>query len=125
MEYSELIQKVKELFIEHLDKTVKDDAIKANSQLTKQAYLDVIYTEIMSLGYNFGNVEKATNDIYEMKSALHGESQDLKNRIQKGVVETLNTYPFEIKTFSDFHKSYQKNIKEEVLINDLIETLNK
>lgn len=125
MKYNELIQKVKGLFMERLQKIVNDDAYKANFQLTKNAYLDVLYSEIMALGYNFGDVDKATNDIYEIQSILNGESQELRTNIKNGVIETSTIYPLEVSIFSDFHKSYQSNTSENELIENLIEKLNK
>ena len=120
MEYNELLEKVKSIFIEHLQKVVETDAYRANPLLTHTDYINIVYTEIMSLGYNFGNIENAINDIYEMQSELYGE---LESEIRKGVNETAKLYIYEINVFSEFHKSYKNGTAYDFLLKNLTDKL--
>lgn len=65
-------KEVKRLIRESLNKRlVGHDEI--DTILTNDALVDKWITGIMALGYNDCDVEKAAQDIYEMKSALLGE----------------------------------------------------
>ena len=65
-------KEVKRLIRESLNKRlVGHDEI--DTILTNDALVDKWLTGIMALGYNDCDVEKAAQDIYEMKSALLGE----------------------------------------------------
>ena len=65
-------REVKQLIKESLYKRlVGHDEI--DTILTNDALVEKWLTGIMALGYNDGDVEKAAQDIYEMKSALSGE----------------------------------------------------
>ena len=107
MTYNELLAVIKTLFIERLDRTVPLLAYQSSPNITESNYLDTIYTDIMALGYNFNDKEKAFVDIYEIQSALHGESQSLIEQIKGRINETANLYQNEIKVFSGFHKKTQ------------------
>ncbi len=118
MNYNELLAEIKKCFIEKLEQIVKEEAYRANPDLGKEGYLDNVYTDIMALGYNFGNIKKATDDIYEMQSALFSESRKLYKHIQIRVMETDMLYPSIIEIFSSFHKATQVNEDfEKVLTN--------
>ena len=78
----------------------------------------------MSLGYNFGNVQNAANDIYEMESIIKGESEELKSEILRGVIETHKRYKKEIELFSEFHKSHQNGNLAEDMLQELEIKLN-
>jgi hypothetical protein len=110
MDYNEALKQVRELFLYRLAKVVKDDAYLANPKLPKEVYLDALYTDIMALGYNFGDLDKAAEDSYEMKSALWGKNYELKSQNRMGVKETQRLYPKEINIFSNFHKLTQDGV---------------
>ncbi|MFN8258147.1 MAG: hypothetical protein U0W24_20830 [Bacteroidales bacterium] len=119
MDYNEILSKIKKVFIEKLTEIVDEDAYKTNPKLTKFAYLDSLYTDIMALGYNFGDLQKAADDIYEMKSALHGESNELYNKIKFNVRETSIVYPGLVKIFSLFHTKTQAGEDFDKVLNDI------
>ena len=119
MDNNNLKKSPKELFINRLEKIISDEAYEANPSLTKSAYIEVVYTEIMALGYNFGNIQKAVDDIYEVKSILQGESKKLRVEILKGIIETSKIYANEVNIFSQFHRSYQQGTDYNVLVEEL------
>ena len=107
MDYNGILSEIKQLFIQKLETIVPQEAYEANPLLGKEVYLDTVYTDIMSLGYNYNDIEKATGDIYEMQSALHGESKALYESIKLRVIETASLYPALVKLFSEFHSKTQ------------------
>ena len=119
MDYNEILSEIKILFIEKLEKIVNDEAYKANLLLSKQSYLDTLYSDIMALGYNFGDIKKATEDIYEMQSALFGDSKELHKNIQLRVEETNRLYPALVNSFSKFHKETQEGEDFEKVLDEI------
>lgn len=107
MDYNGILSEIKTLFIQKLKAIVPQEAYDANPLLGKDVYLDTVYTDIMSLGYNYNDIENATGDIYEMQSALHGESKALYESIKLRVIETASLYPALVKLFSEFHSKTQ------------------
>ena len=100
MNYQELLDSIKPLFIERLKKEVKIGAYVANPLISQENYLDTVYTDIMSLGYNMGDIEKATNDIFETHSIILGDTPHIYKQLKFRVEETERLYkngePFEI-----------------------------
>jgi len=107
MDYNGILSEIKTLFIQKLKAIVPQEAYDVNPLLGKEVYLDTVYTDIMSLGYNYNDIEKATDDICEMQSALHGESKEFYEYIKFRVIETASLYPALVKLFSDFHSKTQ------------------
>ena len=69
MEYSDLMKEVEIIFKNKLNQLIPNSQTHdiAGHQIT----LNVIYTEIMALGYNFGNVDKAVADLV----AIYGKKK--------------------------------------------------
>jgi len=125
MDYNEILFEIKALFIEKLEQVVKPEAYEANPLIGRHVYLDTVYSDIMALGYNFGDQKKATDDIYEMHSALHGESKESYRYVQIRVAETAMHYPDLIKTFSSFHQKTQSGEDFENVLTDIKSALKK
>ncbi len=107
MTYNETLSETKKIFMERLEMVIPVDAYLSSPELSRQNYLDTIYTDVMALGYNFNDKKKAIEDIYETQSALHGESNALLNQIKGRIDEAANLYQEEIKVFSQFHRKTQ------------------
>jgi len=107
MNHEQALTELQRVFLQKLDNLIDDDIVKGNPMLTKQAVLDIFYTNIMALGYNFGNKQKAIDDIYEMQSPLYGESVELMENIEARIESTIENFPGLIQLFSYFHKSTQ------------------
>lgn len=107
MDYNGILSEIKTLFIQKLEKLSPQEAYDVNPLIGKGAYLDTLYTDIMSLGYNYNDIKKATGDIYELQALLVGESNELYEYLKLGVIETASRYPELVKLFSDFHTKTQ------------------
>ncbi|MBL7969660.1 MAG: hypothetical protein JNK09_21850 [Prolixibacteraceae bacterium] len=107
MNHEQALKELESVFLQKLDKLIDDDIVKGNPMLTKQAVLDIFYTNIMALGYNNGNKQKAIDDIYEMQSPLYGESVELMENIEARIDTTIENFPGLIQMFSYFHYKTQ------------------
>jgi hypothetical protein len=125
MDYNGILSEIKTLFIQKLETIVPLEAYEANPLLGKEVYLDTVYTDIMSLGYNYNDIEKATGDIYELYSALHGKSIESYEYIKLRVIETASLYPELIVLFSKFHRDTQAGVDFEVVLNDVKTLINR
>jgi hypothetical protein len=125
MDYNQLLQEIKNLFLPQLKAIVHQAAYDANPKLTKDLYLDMLYTDIMALGYNFNDSKKAVDDIYELQSMLHGESDELYQNIQQRISETKAIYPFFVNVFSLFHKQSQDGVPFNEVIANVKSELDK
>ena len=119
MNYNQALEGIKESIIEKLALVVSDEAYLANPNLPKRTYLNTIYTDIMALGYNFGDLKLAAGDIYEMQSPLFGEGKEFFKIIQMRVGETASHYPFFVEVFSDFHRKTQAGVDYEEVLDDV------
>jgi len=122
MKYNEILAEVKQSFIEKLKKIVTEETYEANS-LSKEdgfmrgVYLETIYTDIMALGYNFGDLKKAIDDIYE----IQGGDNDIEfyKELRMRVEETARQYSDLIPIFSNFHKETQAGEDFEKVLKDI------
>ncbi|MES2851939.1 MAG: hypothetical protein V4698_03435 [Bacteroidota bacterium] len=122
MDYNQLLEEIKNLFLPQLKAVVHQAVYDANPDMPEVFYRDMIYTDIMALGYNFNDSKKAVDDIYELQSMLHGESDELYQNIQQRISETKAIYPFFVNVFSLFHKQSQDGLPfNEVIQNVKIE----
>lgn len=107
MTYFDLLAEIKKIFIKRLDSIIPGIAYLANPDIPDFIYQEMVYNDIMALGYNLNDKKKAAYDIYEAKSNMHGESTMLLNSVKKGIEDSANHYPMEIHVFSQFHKLSQ------------------
>lgn len=125
MNYEELIGEAKNLFIERLKSQIPEEAYKANPELSKEEYREVVFSEIMALGYNHGNIKKASEDLYQIKANTHGEGRELYDEIYKGLQETAEKYANEVQIFSRFHLNYQNGLTEDQIAQVLRQDFGK
>ncbi len=119
MNYEEFLGKLRDLFLAILNQKVTEEEYKKNPRLMPDLVRDKIYTNIMALGYNFGDKQKAIDDIYEMQVPLFGESNELYQETTTRVVDTSKKYPDEIILFSNTHKDYLNRKPLETILNEL------
>ena len=119
MNYEEFLVKLRDLFLAILNKKVTEEEYQKNPRLMPEVVRDKIYTNIMALGYNFGDKQKAIDDIYEMQVTLFGESVELYQEITTRVVITIKKYPDEIILFSNTHRDYLHHKPLENILNEL------
>lgn len=118
MNYDQLLEEIKNLFSPKLKEVVHQAAYDANPNISDLFFRDMIYTDIMALGYNFNDSKLAVDDIYELQSMMNGESDELYHNIQQRISETKTIYPSFVSVFSLFHKQSQNGVPfNEVIAN--------
>jgi len=118
MDYNQLLEEIKNLILPKLKEVVHQAAYDANPEIPEVFYRDMIYTDIMALGYNFNDSKLAVDDIYELQSIMNGESDELYQNIQQRIAETKTIYPSFVSVFSLFHKQSQNRVPfDEVIAN--------
>mgnify|MGYP003113982516 CR=1 FL=1 len=117
--------KLKELFIPYLIKVIPEVAYKNSQALTKEMYADTIYTDIMALGYNFGDINKASDDKAELTITLPGIKTKSMGEFRNEIQETAKHYSDAVSIFSQAHLNVQSG-KSPLSTLDYIEVeLNK
>jgi hypothetical protein len=114
MEYITLMIEVENIFKAELHRYIlKKEG--GNDEIAIQITIDVLYSEIMALGYNSGNVEKTFND-------LQNESnQVLGNHVYKSLLQTSKDYKKYVNKFSEFYLQFENGIEYKKLIENLNE----
>lgn len=125
MDYNKFLEEIKALILPKLKEMVPQEAYKANPYLTKEIYLETIYSDIMALGYNFNDTQKATYDIFEIQSIIHGDSEEFFNSIYDRINETKSNYPTLVEAFSLFHQQSQAGLNPQDVINNVKAELEK
>ena len=112
MEYITLMIEVENIFKSELDKNFLRNGI-SNSKIDIQITINVLYSEIMALGYNSGNVEKTFYNLQNENSEILG------NHVYKNLLETSKKYKKHIKIFSAFHLELKNGIDYKTLLENL------
>jgi len=125
MDYFKFLDEQKELFLEHLIKTIPSEAYENSPLITQRDYVDAVYTDIMALGYNFGDINKAADDKMEMSSDLSflGANKSSMGTVRNEIQETANLYPELVKIFSQAHLNYQSGKTAEATLTFIKEKL--
>lgn len=111
--------KLKELFLPYLLKEIPEDAYKNSPAISKELYADTVYSDIMALGYNFGDVKKATDDKEELTITLPMVKQKSREEFRQEIEETADFYPYAVKVFSEAH-SYLQSGKSPEFVLDIV-----
>lgn len=127
MDYNEFLEEIKTIIMAKLKDIVPEDAYDANPMLSKDLYLDVIYSDIMALGYNFGDIKKAADDIFECKSwAVHPDKlESFYEGIVRDIRETAANYPSLVEAFSKSHRAKKSGTGFAKIIADVETDLGK
>lgn len=107
MNHEQALKELQNVFLQKLDQLIDDDIVKRDPMLIKQFILDIYYTNIMALGYNRGDKQKAIDDIYEMQSLMYGESDELLENIEARIDSTIENFLGLIQMFTYFHQKTQ------------------
>ena len=117
--YETFLKEVKDLIFPTIIEMINLDDVK-NTQLSKEAYAEVIYTHIMALGYNEGNLQAAFNDIFSSRNFVFYPETDESDAAAKMLINLAGIekeYKHQVWAFQSFHKGTQQlRSHKEVLI---------
>ena len=107
MDFNTYQPKLKELFIPYLLNVIPEKAYLNSPAISKELYADTIYTDIMALGYNFGDINKASDDKAELTINLPGVKSKSMGEFKNEIKETAKLYPDAVAIFSQAHLNVQ------------------
>lgn len=103
--YTKILNEIKELIIPTIIEKINLEDIKTTG-LNKQALTDFIYTQIMALGYNDGDINASLNDLMPNRSPIfYNDTEEIdaiKMAVRLSVIS--EEYSYQISAFSTFHQ---------------------
>ena len=117
MNYQELMTQIEKLFKKAIPQKIHSRG-EISEDFAKSITVDVLYTEIMLLGYCFGNIEKT---LAEMQKR---QEKTLGNHLYEGLKHTAKKYSKLVQVFSRFHLEFENGLTQERLIENTILNLN-
>jgi hypothetical protein len=117
--YEKALAEVKELIIASILPCINQDDLEA-SGLTSEAYADIVYTHIMALGYNEGDLKAAFDDLFPTRNPVFYWEPDESDAAAKMVLNLSiisEDYKHQVWAFQGFHKNTQalRSYKEVVI----------
>lgn len=103
--YEAILKEVKKLIMPTLEEMANPDDL-INLGINANAYAEIIYTHIMALGYNNGDLQAAFNDIFsERNFILYPEidEQDAAGKMILNLAAIKNEYKHQFWAFENFH----------------------
>jgi hypothetical protein len=105
--YEKILQEVKELILPTIAEMANLEDLKL-SGLNKIEFADIIYTHVMALGYNLGNLNAAFNDIFPTRNFIMYPEIDETVAAGKMVynLEAISKdFKHQVWAFEGFHKN--------------------
>jgi len=117
--YEKILQEVKELILPTIEEMVNPKDL-ITSGLSKAAYADIIYTHIMALGYNEGDLRASFDDIFPTRNRImypEADEQDAAGKMFINLAAISKDLKHQFWAFQEFHKN-TKNLMphKEVII---------
>lgn len=107
MDYNTFLHELKNIYIPYLLGIIPEEAYENSPLITKDVYANTIYTDLMAIGYNFGDLDKALEDKIESTFTLPFVVPKTQDEVVKEINETARLYPYAIEIFSNSHKKMQ------------------
>ena len=108
--YEKILQEVKELILPTIAEMVNPEDLKITG-LTKDAYADVIYTHVIALGYNNGDLRLAFDDIFSERSHVmypETDESDASAKMIMNLAAISKDFKHQVLAFQGFHKNTQE-----------------
>jgi hypothetical protein len=108
--YPKILQEVKELIVS----TIIDMANPTDYQhtgLNKEAYADIIYTHVMALGYNNGDLKAALDDIFPSRNPFfypETDDSDAAAKMLFTLARIQKRFKHQAWAFEGFHRDTQQ-----------------
>jgi len=105
--YEKILQEVKELILPTIEEMINTEDL-VSTGLSKAEYSDIVYTHIMALGYNGGNLRAAFDDIFPTRNILmypETDEQDAAAKMIFNLMTIEKDFKYQFWTFQEFHKN--------------------
>jgi hypothetical protein len=113
-----LLNDVKDLLRRSIASTLKIGKAHYDMSLDAQTAVDRCLSMVMAIGYN-ETLEGALDDLCEMGSFLN-TNKISRDKVQKEVMGSLNTFRFEIAMFKRMHEMGKHNMEPKAIWKELI-----
>ena len=105
--YEKILQEVKELILPTIEEMANPEDL-INTGLNKAEYADIIYTHIMALGYNAGDLRAAFDDIFPARNIImypETDEQDAAGKMIINLAAIAKDFKHQFWAFQEFHKN--------------------
>jgi hypothetical protein len=105
--YEKILEEVKALILPTIEEMANPEDLQYTG-LTKNAYAEIIYTHVMALGYNEGDLNSSLNDIFASRNPiLYPEinDQDAAAKMFINLAGIMDEYKHQVWAFQEFHKN--------------------
>jgi hypothetical protein len=119
MSYNELLNEVKNLILPTIIDRVNPEDVIATG-LSKVDIANIIYSQIMSLGYNDGDINASINDLMPTRNPIIYNKSEIQDAMDMALHLNfiLEDYKFQYWAFKSFHENTQAGMNDK---NVLIE----
>lgn len=118
--YETILQEVRELILPTIVEMIHPDDLKS-IKISPREYADIIYTHIMALGYNEGNLKAAFDDIFPSRNQIlytEIDETDAAGRMIINLAAIAKDFKHQVWAFQGFHKDTQElKPHKEVILN--------
>ena len=123
--YEKILREVKELLMPTICKRVPPDDV-AKTNLRKEDLAEIIYSQIMALGYNNQDINSSLNDLMPSRNPIiytgPKETDAVNMAIHLSIV--CNDYSHQVRAFQSFHKmTLELKSHDEVIRNVKLQIL--
>jgi len=107
--YPKIIQEVRDLIVPTIIEMANPEDFEG-SGLSEKDYADIIYTHVMALGYNNGDVKAAHNDIFASRNAFfypETNETDATAKMLFNLLSIQKVFKHQVWAFQGFHQDTQ------------------
>ena len=107
----EMLKKVKdEIFPTIVD--MVNPEIEKDLGINKEAYAEIVYTHIMALRYNNGDINSAINDLMPYRSPIiyHWTEEEDAINMMNNLIMIMKDYQFQYWAFKGFHENIKNKM---------------
>lgn len=116
--YEKILQEVRELIIPTIAEIVNPEDLKITG-LSNDDYADIIYSHIMALGYNNGDLKAAFDDIFPDRNFVmypETDETDAAGKMILTLAAISKDFKHQVWAFQCFHKNTQELMSHKQVI---------
>lgn len=123
--YEKILEEVKELLLPTILDSIPSEEV-AKTNLRKEDLAEIIYSQIMALGYNNQDINSSLNDLMPTRNPFvytgPAETDAVNMAIHLSII--CNDYSHQVRAFQSFHKMTQElKSHDEVMRNVKLQIL--
>ena len=119
--YEKILREVKELILPTIADMVNLEDLKFTG-LSKNDFANIIYTHVMALGYNEGDLKAAFNDIFPTRNFIlypEKDESDAAGKMILNLAAISKDYKHQVWAFQEFHKNTKELMPHKQVIIEI------